>query len=117
MRKALGDDRLNYLEKRYRKHGDAARDLFSYMNISDVLRLAKQAGTVQVSEDFIQQARDARNAAAHPPLALVTSYNDVPKIAHVKRETLRLLGILQGRTVPTPAASRSVALAAGRSGS
>jgi hypothetical protein len=114
IRKTLGDERVNRVTKQYGKHADAARNLFSYMNIADVLRLAVAAGTIQMSGDLLQQVRRARNASAHPSLALVTSHGDVSTLANVKDENLRLLGTLQARTTTTTLALRSAASSAGR---
>jgi hypothetical protein len=113
MRNTLGNQRIDYVKKQYGKHGNAARNPFSYMNISDVLRVAFAAGTIQASGDFIEQARQVRNAAAHSQLALVTSYSDVSKLANVKRETLRLLSALETGTAQTMGL-RSIASSAGR---
>ena len=103
---ALGEKRRNYLAKKQRKHEDATRNVFSYMNIADVLRVAAKVGTIQPTADFIQQARRARNAAAHPALALVTDHSDVQKLAAVKSETLRLLRVLHETTPSTLPAAR-----------
>jgi len=112
--KALGEKRLQQLKKKYRQHGDAARNIFNYMNISDVLRVAVEAGTIQASDDFIRLARRARNAAVHPALALVTRHNEVSQLADLNRETLRLLGTMQTSFAPTAENLRSMASSVGR---
>ena len=74
------------------KRGEAARSLVSYLNISDVLRLAAKAGPIYVEEGFIKAMKGVRDGAAHVLENLVSSYDDVTRLANVKRECLRVLG-------------------------
>lgn len=78
----------------YKRTGDAARSLVGYLNISDLLRLAAKAGNIHVEESVVKAMRGARNGAAHVSKNLVSSYDDVKKLAEVKGECLRLLGAM-----------------------
>jgi hypothetical protein len=94
LKRALEPKRFEQIEGAYKRTGDAARGLASYLNISDLLRLAAKAGTVDVEESVVTAMKDVRDGAAHPSNNLVSSYPDVKKLAHVKRECLRVLGAM-----------------------
>jgi hypothetical protein len=94
LKRDLDPKRFEQIEGAYKRTGDAARGLASYLNISDLLRLAAKAGTVDVEESVVMAMKDVRDGAAHPSNNLVSSYPDVKKLAHVKRECLRVLGAM-----------------------
>ena len=94
LRRDLDPKRFEQIEGAYKRTGDAARGLASYLNISDLLRLAAKAGTVDVEESVVTAMKDVRDGAAHPSNNLVSSYPDVKKLAQVKRECLRVLGAM-----------------------
>jgi hypothetical protein len=94
LRRDLDPKRFEQIEGAYKRTGDAARSLVSYLNISDLLRLAAKAGTIQVEEDVLKVMKDMRDGAAHVSKNLASSYADVRKLAHVKRECLRVLGAM-----------------------
>ena len=94
LRRDLDPKRFEQIEGAYKRTGDAARGLASYLNISDLLRLAAKAGIVDVEESVVTAMKDVRDGAAHPSNNLVSSYPDVKKLAHVKRECLRVLGAM-----------------------
>jgi hypothetical protein len=88
----LDPDRFEQIVRQYKRHGDAARNLFSYLNISDILQLAAKTHKLQIESDTIKAAKRFRNGAAHPSLNLVANYHEVKKLGTVKRECLRILG-------------------------
>jgi hypothetical protein len=88
----LDPDRFEQIVRQYKRHGDAARNLFSYLNISDILQLAVKTRKLQMESDTIRSAKRFRNGAAHPSLNLVANYLEVKKLGAVKRECLRILG-------------------------
>jgi hypothetical protein len=90
--KNLDPDRFEQIVRQYKRHGDAARNLFSYLNISDILQLAAKTHKLQIESDTIKAAKRFRNGAAHPSLNLVANYHEVKKLGTVKRECLRILG-------------------------
>ena len=47
LRKHLSPGRFNYIEKKYKDAGEAARSLVSYLNIRELLKLAATAGTIR----------------------------------------------------------------------
>jgi len=57
-----------------------------------MLRLAAKAGTIRVDDVVIAAVKKVRDGAAHVTENLVSSYDDVSRLADVKRESLRLLG-------------------------
>jgi len=61
----LEPSRFAQIDRRYKRDGDAARSLLNYLNISDILRLAVKAGTIQMNEDAIKAIIDIRDAVAH----------------------------------------------------
>jgi hypothetical protein len=84
--------RFKQIEEQFKRAGDAARSLFNYLNISDILKLAVKAGTIRMDDEVIKAMRETRDGAAHPLENLVARYGDVEKLAKVKRECLRILG-------------------------
>jgi hypothetical protein len=92
----LDPKRFNQVAEQYKRAGDAARSLFNYLNIADILRLAVKAGTIQMDDEVIKAMKEIRDGAAHPLENLVDSYSDVKKLATVKRECLRILGGTSG---------------------
>jgi hypothetical protein len=91
LKTALGLPRFEQVLKFYRRAGDAGQSVINYLNIADVLALAKRAGTVQVDDDVIRAIKCARDGAAHGLENLVSDYEDVKKLAEVKRQCLRIL--------------------------
>ncbi len=86
----LGPERLKQIIKAYKRAGDNARSLFTYLNIADILRLAVGEGAFQLDEESVVLMKEVRDWAAHvlcdlPPDA------PVRKLAIVKRECLRLV--------------------------
>lgn len=94
LKKELGSERFGQIEKAYNRAGRAGRDLLSYLNISDMLRLAAKTSTVSVEGRFVKAIKKVRDGAAHSTENLVSSYDDVKTLANVKRECLRVLGRL-----------------------
>jgi hypothetical protein len=92
LRRNLDPNRFAAIDGQYKRAGQAARSRLSYLNISDILRLAVRAGRVSMKEDIIKDIKCVRDGAAHAIENLVSSYEDVKKLADVKRECLRLLG-------------------------
>jgi hypothetical protein len=88
----LDPSRFAQIAQQYKRDGDAARSLFNYLNISDILRLAVKAGTIQVDDDVIKAMKKTRDEAAHASENIVADYNAVSRLAKVKRECLRILG-------------------------
>jgi hypothetical protein len=88
----LDPRRFEQIAKQYKRHGDAARNLFNYLNISDILQLAVKANKVRMDSETIRAAKRFRDGAAHPSLNLVANYHEVKKLVTVKRECLRILG-------------------------
>jgi hypothetical protein len=99
--KNLDPNRFAQIAQQYKRDGDAARSLFNYLNISDILRLAVKAGTIQIDDDIIKAVKKARDDAAHASENIVADYHAVSRLAKVKRECLRILG---GPLNPTPEA-------------
>lgn len=104
LRRNLNPSRMKQIEKRYNDAGQAARSLLSYLNIADILRLAQSAGCIGVTEDDIGEIKRVRNGAAHAIANLVSSYEDVAKLAAVKAECLRLDEALGTDLVRRPSA-------------
>jgi hypothetical protein len=90
--KNLDPNRYNQIARQYKRHGDAARSLFNYLNISDILHLAVKTTKLQIDNDTITATKTFRDAAAHPSLNLVANYQEVESLGKVKRECLRILG-------------------------
>jgi len=87
-------DRFDQLQRQYRRDGDAARGLFNYLNISDILRLGVKAGTIQVDDSLIKPMKETRDGAAHVSENLVADYESVKMLARVKQECLRILAAI-----------------------
>jgi hypothetical protein len=94
LKRDLGEQRFEQIEKAYKRAGRAARDFVSYLNISDMLRLAAKKGPTSVEDRLIKAMKKVRDGAAHGTENLVSSYDDVATLANVKRECLRVLGAL-----------------------
>jgi hypothetical protein len=92
LKEDLGPDRFKQIEKAYKRAGRAARDLVSYLNLSDILQLAAKTGPISVEDRLIKSMKKVRDGAAHGLENLVSSYDDVTTLANVKRECLRVLG-------------------------
>lgn len=90
--KNLDPSRFTQIDKQYKRDGDAARSLFNYLNVSDILRLAVKAGTIQLDDNVIKTMKDIRDGAAHASENIVADFESVKKLATVKRECLRILG-------------------------
>ena len=88
----LDPSRFAQIDKQFKRDGDAARSLFNYLNISDILRLAEKAGTIQLNDNVIKAMKDTRDGAAHASENIVPNFESVKKLATVKRECLRILG-------------------------
>jgi len=76
LKKELGAERLGQIERAYKRAGRAARDLVSYLNISDILRIAAKVSTVSVEGRFVKAIKKVRDGAAHSAENLVSSYDD-----------------------------------------
>jgi hypothetical protein len=85
-------ERLQQIERQYKRDGDAARNLFNYLNISDILKLAVKEGSIRLEENAIKEMKKIRDGAAHVLENLVDDRDGVPTLANVKRECLRILG-------------------------
>lgn len=92
LKKELGTERFGQIERAYKRAGRAARDLVSYLNISDMLQIAANMSTVSVDGRFVKAIKKVRDGAAHSTENLVSSYDDVKVLSNVKRECLRVLG-------------------------
>ena len=90
--KNLDPSRFAQITKQYQRDGDAARSLFNYLNISDILQLAVKAGTIRIDNDIIKAMKETRDGAAHASENIVPDYEAVNRLAKVKRECLRILG-------------------------
>jgi hypothetical protein len=64
--KNLDPCRFGQISQQYKRDGDAARSLFNYLNIADILRLAVKAGTIQIDDEVIKAIKTTRDEAAHP---------------------------------------------------
>jgi hypothetical protein len=92
LRRNLPPQRFQQIERQYKRAGDAARSFFNYLNIADLLRLAIKEGSIRVDEHVIKDMKRMRDGAAHVLENLVADYDDVQKLANVRRECLRVLG-------------------------
>ena len=91
LRKDLGSARFKQIEEAYKRAGLAARSLRSYLNLSDILRIATETGLMKADDGLIKAMKKVRDGAAHVSENLVSSYDDVKRLARVKRECLRIL--------------------------
>ena len=87
----LDPKRVQQIEGQYKRDGDAARSLFNYLNIADILRLAVKEGSIQLDESVIKDMKNVRDRAAHVLESLVDDYTGVQKLGNVRRECLRIL--------------------------
>ena len=87
----LNHERFNYIEKKFKDAGEAARSPVSYLNIRELLKLAAAAGTIHVEESVAKAMLSARDGASHASKNLVSRHEHVKDIAKVKRECLRVL--------------------------
>ena len=92
LRNNLDPGRFAQIENKYKRDGDAARSLFNYLNIADILRLANKAGTIQLDDEVISTVKDVRDKASHAIENIVVDHPSVKRLATVKRECLRILG-------------------------
>ena len=88
----LDPQRFQQIQGQYKRDGDAARSLFNYLNIADILRLAVKEGSIRLDESAIKDMKNVRDRAAHVLENLVDDYNGVQKLANVRRGCLRILG-------------------------
>jgi len=87
----LGEPRFSQIQRLYKSSGDAGQSPINYLNIADVLKLARKAGTIDIDASLIPAVKRVRNGAAHVSENLVSGYNDVKTLAHVKNECMRVL--------------------------
>jgi hypothetical protein len=92
LRENLPSARFQQIAAQYKRAGDAGRSPFSYLNIADVLRLAVKEGSFQLEDHLIRDMKRMRDGAAHVLANLVSDYDDVKRLANVKRKCLRILG-------------------------
>jgi len=92
LKRDLDPARFKQIEDAYKRTGDAARSLVSYLNIADLLRLAAKADAIHIDEGVVKVIKDVRDASAHPSNNLISDYSDVKKLAAFKRECLHVLG-------------------------
>jgi hypothetical protein len=52
--KHLDPSRFKQIERQYKRDRDAARSLFNYLNIADILRLATKARTIRLDDNVIK---------------------------------------------------------------
>jgi hypothetical protein len=90
--KHLDPSRFKQIERQYKRDRDAARSLFNYLNIADILRLATKARTIRLDDNVIKAIKDVRDRASHAKENMVDDYACVKRLATVKRECLRILG-------------------------
>jgi hypothetical protein len=88
---ALGAPRFAQIQYAYRRAGDAGQSPINYLNIADMLRLARRAGKLEIDDDAIKAVKDVRDGAAHVSENLVSDYDDVKRLAEVKRQSFRIL--------------------------
>lgn len=93
LKATLGELRFVQLEQFYRRAADAGQSVVNYLNISDTLKLAKRAGTLEIDEGLIKPIKEVRDGAAHVLENLISNYPDVKKLAEVKRQCLRTLRV------------------------
>ena len=91
LEKRLGPDRFKQIAHMYKRAGDKGRDLLTYLNIADILKLAIQDGTLSVASESIRLMRQIRNWTTHP--FDLPAETGVEHLAAVKAECLRLLAV------------------------
>jgi hypothetical protein len=69
----IGGAEVNCPNGRYERSGDAGQSIINYLNISDILKLARAAGTIDINADVIMDA-------ANPPATVPGQ--TVPSIGH-----------------------------------
>jgi len=94
LKRDLDPARFKQIEKAYKRTGDAARSLSSYLNIADLLRLAAKAGATRVENSVVTTMKTIRDGASHASNNLVSKHHEVKDLVKVKRECLRVLGAL-----------------------
>lgn len=87
----LGLPRFAQIQGLYRRAGNAGQSLINYLNIADILKLARRAGAVDIEESVIQAVKGIRDGAAHVSENLVSNYSDVAKLVQVKSQCLLIL--------------------------
>lgn len=87
----LGESRFSQIQRFYKSSGDAGQSPINYLNIADVLKLARKAGTIDIDASLIPAVKRVRNGASHVSENLVSGYSDVKTLAHVKNECMRVL--------------------------
>lgn len=88
--KKLGSDRFRQIEAMYKRAGDNGRNLMTYLNLADILRLAVSEGSLQLDEASIKMMKQVRDWAAHVLYDLPDETARCTLVT-VKRECLRLL--------------------------
>jgi hypothetical protein len=91
----LGSNRFEQVHNYYHRARDAGQSVINYLNIADILRLARRAGNLEINEGVISDVKRTRDGAAHSLENLVSNFEDVKKLAEVKRECLRILSAAQ----------------------
>jgi hypothetical protein len=94
VRKKLDPVRLSQVEGSQSRSGDAARNLLSFLNIADMLRIGQALGRLSIEEHVVKEIKTVRDGAAHVSDEFITSKADVRRLNSVKRECLRILGSL-----------------------
>jgi hypothetical protein len=92
LKRDLDPLRFKQIEDAYKRAGQAARSLVSYLNVSDLLRLAGKDGTIHIEDKVIKEMKTVRDGSAHVSENLVSTYADVQRLGRVKKECLRVLG-------------------------
>ena len=92
LQRDLDPTRFKQIDDSYNRAGKAARSLVSYLNLSDLLRLADKAGAIHIEDGVIKEMKSVRDGAAHVSENLVSTYDDVSRLSRVKQECLRVLG-------------------------
>ena len=90
LKETLGEERFRQIAQMYKRAGDNGRDLLTYLNIADILKLAVNERAVQLDESSILLMKEVRNWAAHVMFDLPGA-KAVQNLALVKRECLRIL--------------------------
>lgn len=91
LKDTLGEPRFERIHQSYKRSGDAGQSIINYLNIADILKLARSAGTLEIDEGLIKAVKDVRDGAAHVLENLVSDSNDVMKLGQVKSASLRIL--------------------------
>lgn len=91
----LGLDRFKQIEAMYKRAGDNGRNLMTYLNLADILRLAVRNGSLQLDEPSIKMMKQVRDWAAHV-LYDLPDETAVCTLGTVKAECLRVLASMDG---------------------